>query len=1260
MGFRCISGGVMLVALFLSWNAAAASLPEAAPYGDDVYRYLDDPRKLGEGQVEPHVLLRPYADAAAAAEGGEQTPYTLTLDGEWKLAMAKHPRDVPRGFQDPDFDVGGWRSVRVPHTLQTDGLDHPVFRNTAVELWPDDPPHAPRDVNPTAAYVREFDLPAHWARRETFLRFEGATSAYFVWVNGRYAGYDQGGYTPAEFDISAALKPGKNRVAVQLHRWSAGSYLEDYDQWRYSGLFRSVWLYSAPPTRIRDAWIRTDLDPDYRDAVLNARILLDREAATAGSVLGIHASLRDAKGREVAYGRARAGADEVELRIPVRNPDKWSDETPALYTLVLTLHGANGTPLHATRETIGFREIAIRDRQLLVNGKRVLIKGTNRAETDPDHGRYVPRERQLRDVRLMKQLHINAVRTSHYPSDPYFYELADRHGLWLADEMEVETHAYEHCPKNCLADREEWHDAFLDRFKAMVARDRNHPSVLLWDTGNEAGLGAAHFRMAEWARVHEPSRPLYHQSNFPDGDAPFATVAGPRYPSLARLREIARDAVKPVILGEYAHAMGNSLGNFRELWEVIRANPHMQGGFIWDWAEQNIRQPLRMVADSSGNGIPAHLIGMPGLVDGVRAGGRPGKALSFSGLDDFVEVYRDPALDIAGKALTLDAWIRPARPWTGEFTIISKGDSQYALRMQDEKTLRFVLNIDGHAQQLDGAMPATAFDAWHRVTAVYDGARMRLHVDGRLVSSRAQTGNIRRNHREVNIGRDPQRMQDTYTGRMTHGLIDQVRIHDRALTLQQLASGDDPGGAVLALDFDAIEQRGTHLSYGESLSGVDGLVGADRDLQPEVAQMAWVHQPLRFAFQDGVLTVHNEQAFAGTEGLDLHWQVVEGRRVVASGRQPLQVAAGATARLRPQLPANPGDVERWLDVNVVTTADRPLIAAGSVFAHDQFALGGSRVPGTDLPSPDRDAGRLAIVENAADLIVSGTGFRYRFDKAGGTLASMKVRGEDLLHAGIGLGAWRAPNSNETYAWGAEEGKAWRVAGLDRLHGRNRSVEVGRDGTQSVTIVMRNHVAAADVADAWFEQTLRFRIDAAGTIRLEQQVSPRGAMRKLPYLPRIGVTIPVPDRYRHFAWHGRKLESYNDRKDGTPIGVWTSTVDEQYVDYHRPQDHGNHTDARWALLTDRKRGGVLVLGANDVSVTPYDQLDRAAYPYQRRRNDGWITLHADHKVTGVGDTPNPVLPQYQVAADADYRHELVIRPLNAEEIDAALPAGVPQP
>ncbi|WP_184918841.1 glycoside hydrolase family 2 TIM barrel-domain containing protein [Saccharothrix ecbatanensis] len=1239
----------VLGASVVSVSSGAASA--AGPPGD-LYSYLEDPGMVAEGQERAHAYLRPYADVDSAVRRDENSPYTRSLDGTWRIAMAKLPEEVPAGFHADGYDTSEWREVSVPHTWQTDGLDHPIFRNIATEIQPDDPPRVPRDINPTGAYTRDFDLPADWADRSTFLRFEGVTSGYFVWVNGEYIGYDQGGYTPAEFDISTALRPGKNRVAVQVHRWSAGAYLEDVDQWRYSGIFRSVRLHSTPATHVSDVTLRTDLDATYTDATLSAAVEVLRKPGGTTGTHRVTASLRNARGTEIGtVGQDVEVTDQggqVQLTLPVRDPAKWTDETPNLHTVVFTLTDPDGRTTHVTSETTGFREIEIRDKQLLVNGKRVLFKGVNRAETDPEHGRHVPRAAQERDVALMEQLNVNAVRTSHYPSDPYFYELADKHGLWIADEVDIETHNHENCNNWCQADQPEWRAAFLDRFTAMVERDKNHPSVFLWDTGNEAGLGAHHYAMAEWLDANEPTRPKYHQSNNPDGDAPFADVWGPRYPSPERFEEQAKSTTKPLIFGEYAHAMGNSLGNFREFWDTIRANPATQGGFIWDWAEGSIRQKVRILPDSSGNDISAHMTGAPELVDGHR-----GKALFMSGLDDFVEVYRDRKLDITGKTLTLDAWVKPAR-WSGDFRIVGKGDHQYALKLKSANTLEFFIH-SGTWHAVQATVPSDFYGNWHRVSGTYDGTALRLYIDGREVASTPFTGAIDPSSAEVNIGRDFETSWNdpSKVGRMAHGAVDDVRIYDRTLTPAELNAAEPVGGAVLALDFDRVEERGTHLSYGSSLSGLDGLISPDRDAQPETAQMAWAHQPLRFGYQDGVLSVLNERQFSGTDGLALRWKVTEGSRVVAKGEQPLRVAANSTGTIRVPAPTNPADRERFLTVEAFTTSKQPMVPAGHVLAHDQFSLGGTKVPGLDQAPK---GGRASVTADTSSAVTAAAeGVSYTVDKKTGSLSSIKVRDRELLSSGPELDAWRAPISNETFKWGRAEGEDWRKVGLDRLATTVTDVRV-EPAPSGVRVVVDSRVAAPDVTGAWFDQTMTYTVERGGVLNLGHKVTPQGAMRTLPYLPRIGVSLAVPDSYDRFAWYGRKAESYVDRKDGTPIGVHSSTVDEQYVDYHRPQDYGNHTDSRWALLTDGSTGGLLVAGARDVSVTPYDDLDRAAYPFQLQRNKGWVTLHASHAVTGVGDTPNPVRQRSQVRPDTTYEYTLSLRPLTIQEARSGMPSG----
>lgn len=1227
--------GVLLASL----GGVAAASPAADP-PSDIYSYLGDPRMVQENQEAPHAELRPYANGEAARLGGKDSPWMRSLDGAWRLSMADRPADVPREFYREGFDVSDWQTVSVPHTWQSDGLDHPLFRNLVTEMVPDAPPTVPRDINPTGAYVRTVDLPESWDGRRTFLRFEGVTSAYLVWVNGKYVGYDQGGYTPAEFDLSGAARPGRNTIAVQVHRWSAGSHLEVYDQWRFSGIFRSTWLYSTPQTYLRDVTVTTPASAGLRAVV---------DVAARGGPAGaytVRGRLHDPKGRPVTTATASAelGTEpgRVTLQAAVADPLPWTDETPNLYVLVVELLDPTGRVTHVTRQPVGFRTVEVRDKQLLVNGKRILVRGVNHADADPDGGRHVPRARLEQDVDLLKQHNVNAIRTAHYPSDPYLYELADKHGLWIDDEVEVETHHHDNCPSNCLADLPEWKDAFLDRFIGMVQRDKNHPSVLMWDTGNEAGLGAAHFAMAEWADRNEPTRPLYHQSNSPDGDAPFADVWGPRYPSPASLEDKAKTTQKPIVMGEYVHAQGNSLGNFREFWDVMRKYPSAQGGFIWDWVDQQLRQPLRIVPDGSGNDIQAWINGLPDTVPGPHGG----NALALSGLDDFVEVYRDPTLDEVSRGLTLDAWVKPARPWTGDLTIVAKGNTQYAIKMKTEDQLEFFVYGEGAYHTVQAPVPADWYDKWHRVSGTFDGDVLRLHIDGVVVGETRWTGTIQRSAWPVNIGRNAESMRENANNtRMAHGAVDDVRIYHRALTTTELADPavqDDP---VLALNFENIRTRGTYLSYGAGEAGNDGMVRPDREPQPEATALWAVQAPIRFALADGALAVTSERAFTDTADVRVRWEYVEGDRVLRSGSAAVVVAPGTTARLNlPTPPANPRQAQRHLTARAVLAKDAGWAPAGHVVAVEQFPLGGDQVPGVFA----REATGDVTTRTTADgVVLSGRDFVYTVDRRSGTLTSMKVRGTDLLTGGPELDVWRPPVSNDV-----DEARAWRSVGLDRLASTVTGVS-----TSGSTVTIQSTVAAAGVTDAGFHQELRYAVAANGDVRVSHRVTPFGMMRDLPMLPRIGLQMRLPSKLGTFVWNGRGPgETYPDRIDGSPVGVWRSTVEKEYVAYSAPQEYGNHEDVRWAALSDGRSSGLLVAGDLSVGVTPFTGIDRAQYPFALKRTPGEFTLRADHAVSGVAETFHSVLPQYQVPADREYAYALLLRPLTRTEAVAGRPDG----
>ncbi|HHX28448.1 MAG TPA: DUF4981 domain-containing protein, partial [Firmicutes bacterium] len=455
---------------------------------------------------------------------------------------------------------------------------------------PADPPFIPADNNPISSYRRSFNIPDDWHGRQIFLNFDGVNSMVYVWINGRYVGLSKDSRTPAEFNITQYVEPGENQIAVQVFRWCDGSYIEDQDFWRLSGIFRDVYVWSVPAQHIQDFQVITDLDEAYRDAQLQLTAQV-RNYSGREKTVTLDATLYDAQGERVGSMRRenltiRTGNREhVQLSMDVKNPAKWSAEKPNLYKLLLTLYDADGNVLEVIPELVGFREVEIVDGELLINGQVVLFKGTNRHEHDPDTGQYLTVDSMMQDIRLMKQFNINAVRTSHYPNTPVWYDLCDIYGLYLVDEANIECHGHQ-----SLTNQREWLPAYMDRTRRMVERDKNHPSVVIWSVGNENGHGDNLVATSNWMRQRDATRPVQSceagERDYTDIVAPM--YAGPDY--LARYASEPRE--RPFILCEYTHAMGNSNGDVWSYWNLIYEKKHLQGGFVWDWVDQGLRAPV--------------------------------------------------------------------------------------------------------------------------------------------------------------------------------------------------------------------------------------------------------------------------------------------------------------------------------------------------------------------------------------------------------------------------------------------------------------------------------------------------------------------------------------------------------------------------------------------------------------------------------------------------------------------------------------------
>jgi len=555
-----------------------------------------------------HSTFASYTNEKDAINKELSSIKSLSLDGTWKFNWVKKPADRPIDFFEKNFDDSSWNNIKVPGNWEVEGYGVPIYvnhpyefadRRTPITELKDGPkpPQIPHDYNPVGSYRKNFSIPANWSDDEIFIYLGSVKSAFYIWVNGQKVGYSQGSKLPSEFNITKYIETGKeNNVSLEVYRWSDASYLECQDFWRISGIERSVKVYAQPKTRIRDFEVVSILDKGYQNGVLNLNVDLKNHLDNSKKLI-LDVKLLD--------GEKSIFSDEQKLKIE-KNSDlkanvnttivdvkKWSAEHPNLYTLVLTLKDKRGNVLESTSSRIGFRSVEIKGGQFLVNGVAVLLKGVNIQEHNPETGHVVNEELMMKDLELMKQFNINAVRLSHYPQPERWYELCDEYGIYIVDEANIESHGMGYGEKS-LAKDPAWEKEHVDRMVRMVQRDKNHPSVIIWSMGNEAGNGVNFYAGYKAIKANDATnRPVqYERVEKWRGNLDFdwnSDIIVPQYPDPAGFEYMAQQRLdRPFIPSEYAHSMGNSTGNFQDYWDIIKKYPQLQGGFIWDWVDQGI------------------------------------------------------------------------------------------------------------------------------------------------------------------------------------------------------------------------------------------------------------------------------------------------------------------------------------------------------------------------------------------------------------------------------------------------------------------------------------------------------------------------------------------------------------------------------------------------------------------------------------------------------------------------------------------------
>ena len=1233
------------------------------PFLENLYDYIENPQMIGLNQQEGHVPMLPYSDVEKAiARVPVQSSGYISLDGKWKFLYAVNPEGINREFYKSGFSEKQMTDIVVPGNWQMQGFGEKIFRNIA-QPFKSDPPRIPRDYNPVGSYRKTFNVPSGFKDKQLFLHFEGVSSAFFVWVNGKEVGYNQGANEPAEFDVTRFVKPGKNTVSVMVFQYSDGTYNEDQDMWRLAGIFRSVYLMATPKVHIRDYYVTTDLDEKYDNATLKVETEIQNFSEQPINGYMVKVRLLDANNVPVVtnltsetISLGKGEKTTIRLNAPVKSPLKWSDEKPNLYHIVFELIDPSGKVTEVVAERIGFKEVEVKHQVLYVNGIAVKLNGVNSHMQHPDLGHAMDVETIRKDFFLMKQFNINCVRTCHYPPVKEYLELADELGIYIVDEAGVEAHATEY-----ISNLPEWTKSYVERTEKMVLRDRNHPSIIFWSAGNESGNGFNICEVIAAGKRLDPSRKdwMYGGNDLDHpGKNPVKCedIIGPRYGTPFELKVFFGQSPeeidpRPSFMDEYLSASGNSMGGLDEYWDVIYQYPRCIGGAIWDWVSPGLRENYISTPDASSNNISVALMGKTELVEG-----KTGKAVLLTGTDTWVELYRDPKLDILGKALTVSFWVKP-REWNGNGTFLSKGFYQFGIEQINETELEFYVG-DKKRTSVKTSLPANWQDNWHLVSGIYTSEKLQIFIDGEKKGEVACTLTIENKPFAINIGRNPEIEAQENPNHYSNAAFDQVTIFDKAVKVEDLLNPNETikKQALIWLDFD--EQKTNQEFFSMGVGGrAYGLIWPDRNIQPEMWQVKKSAQPVSVKLLDeekGQVEIWNRLHFTNTSELEAIWQLQCDGKVVKEGTLETSVPALSRANyIIPYLPfVKEKGKEYFLMISFRQKQDKPWAKAGFEMAWDQMPLKTEAIQKDEsilgIKAPE-------LTDNGESIQVKGEKFTYSFSKKTGSLTSIMFEGTELLKEGLNLNVWRAPLSNDIDqwtnwasglsrqpGWGLGQSNSWFAYGLDHLTTSADRI-TWTQNSQEIVLVIESHSSAREVSTS-FENRFVYTISGSGKMTLDHTVIPCGKMPE--WLPRVGVQLVLNQSLSKVAWLGRgPFETYPDRKTGAKIGLYSGSVAEQYNPYLMPQENGNKTDVRWASLQNSEGVGVKISAPTlfnfSAQQTESDNLSRALYPFQLNPFEG-VTLNLDYALSGVGCTAISVLNQYRVMP-SQHQFQLVFEP-----------------
>ncbi|MBQ6619946.1 MAG: hypothetical protein IJH68_07365 [Thermoguttaceae bacterium] len=1211
---------------------------------------------------------------------------TETLDGDWKFRFCWTPQDVPENFSAVDYPDEEWDNIPVPSNFQMQGYGYPVYTNIPYPFDASQCPRVPAKDTWVGLYRRTFDVPAEALAEgnRQILHFAGVESCWRVYVNGQFLGLGKDSRTPREFDMTELLHEGTNTLAVEVYRLSDGSYFEDQDFFRLAGIYREVFWYTRPPLALVDLEMIPELDANYQNAVLHVTATVQNNGGKA--VRGaIRAEVKDlpmnynvdktfpvngvpveteAAGNDSAFQIEPGATGVVKTDIPVANPKKWSAEEPWLYPVLLTIK-ADEQPTSSFCFITGFRSAEMKDGLFKINGKRALIKGADRHEHNPFTGHTMSQDDIVRDLRLMKEANINTIRTCHYPDCVAFYDMCDVFGFYVIDEANNESHGmgYE---ENSLAKDEAWIPTVLDRTVRMVERDKNHPCIVTWSLGNESGNGIVFETTYKWVKARDTSRPVQYERAILEWNT---DIYCPMYTPVSEMIEYAKtNPPRPMILCEYVHAMGNSNGDASLYWEAFHKYDQLQGGCIWDWIDQGLamRVPSQSVSDASPNAFPITIVGKLGtrerigeIAIGEKTAPEQQSRMGLKGYS-IVDTGADDALNFEGKQpFTLEAIVFPYAAGASSFitgvgSYVGRGDNWY-LGQNGEQIEFSLLDADGQSTSISTS--DSILGQWHRATAVYTGEEMILYLDGKEVSRGSFSGSLTKSIYPLELGRNSER-----THLVSGSLVAAVQVFTRALSADEAAQEPEQRASrdalALDVDYNNAEIEATdqfYLGYGGNFGPIDVPTDQNFCMNGEISGFRHPHPgyyEMRRCQENAAVTPSSEQpgVFTVTNGFlfrDLSNEKVvccltrDGEKIAEKtfvfGQDCPNPAAGESITLSVLKDGRP-DFDTCQIEGDFASLDA-LLDAASV-AGEEFFLNFDIVQAAD-------EGLLR-----ADSLLTQAQIRLpRFNEGvSPELTAKQAPSFDLDALCLQCDFWRAPTDNDRGNRMPFTRAVWRNAAAELIWDDAQTSQ-----TDEGTVVTRHGKGKNIDLNCVLTETTR----ADGSVKVALTVE-KG--KDVPDFVRVGTQLRIPQECDKVTYYGRgPHENYWDRKSGSMVGRYSTTVDRMFTRYSEPGECGYRTDCRWVELVDKDGFGwrFCALNANGVSTSADDaatlcfsarrflhrDLESVEHNWMIPKRD-FIALNIDLGQFGIGGDNSwgaRELPQFRLS-DNRYTFEYLITPI----------------